>query len=70
MRLTYHPIDLKLKHPFRISRSVTEVKKNVIAKIGEGIGEAAPSVYNVPVGSLTRQDFENYKLLTDFSQVI
>jgi L-alanine-DL-glutamate epimerase-like enolase superfamily enzyme len=45
MRLTYHTIDLKLKHPFRISRSVTESKKNVIVQIGEGIGEAAPSQY-------------------------
>ena len=45
MRLSYHTIDLKLKHPFRISRSVTESKKNVIVKIDEGIGEAAPSAY-------------------------
>ncbi len=45
MRLTYDTIDLKLKHPFRISRSVTEVKKNVIVQIDEGIGEAAPSQY-------------------------
>ena len=45
MRLTYHTIDLELKHPFRISRSVTELKKNVIVQIDEGIGEAAPSQY-------------------------
>jgi L-alanine-DL-glutamate epimerase-like enolase superfamily enzyme len=45
MHLTYHTIDLELKHPFRISRSVTEVKKNVIVQIDEGIGEAAPSEY-------------------------
>jgi L-alanine-DL-glutamate epimerase-like enolase superfamily enzyme len=45
MRLTYHTIDLKLRHPFRISRSVTESKKNVIVQIEEGIGEAAPSQY-------------------------
>jgi L-alanine-DL-glutamate epimerase-like enolase superfamily enzyme len=45
MHLTYHTIDLKLKHPFRISRSVTEVKKNVIVQIDEGIGEAASSAY-------------------------
>ena len=45
MRLTYHTIDLELEHPFRISRSVTEIKKNVIVKIDEGIGEAAPSAY-------------------------
>jgi L-alanine-DL-glutamate epimerase-like enolase superfamily enzyme len=45
MHLTHHTIDLKLKHPFRISRSVTESKKNVIVKIDEGIGEAAPSAY-------------------------
>ena len=45
MHLTYHIVDLKLKHPFRISRSVTELKKNVIVRIDEGIGEAAPSQY-------------------------
>ncbi|NIM96867.1 MAG: dipeptide epimerase, partial [candidate division Zixibacteria bacterium] len=45
MRLTYHTMDLELKHPFRISRSVTEVQKNVIVQIGEGIGEAAPTQY-------------------------
>ena len=45
MQLTYHTIDLELKHPFRISRSVTELKKNVIVQIDEGIGEAAPSQY-------------------------
>jgi L-alanine-DL-glutamate epimerase-like enolase superfamily enzyme len=45
MQLTYHTIDLNLKHPFRISRSTTEVKKNVIVQIDEGIGEAAPSAY-------------------------
>lgn len=45
MHLTYHTINLKLKHPFRISRSVTEIKKNVIVNIDEGIGEAAPSAY-------------------------
>ena len=45
MRLTYDTIDLELKHPFRISRSVTELKKNVIVQIDEGIGEAAPSQY-------------------------
>lgn len=45
MRLTYHTINLELKHPFRISRSVTKLKKNVIVQIDEGIGEAAPSQY-------------------------
>jgi L-alanine-DL-glutamate epimerase-like enolase superfamily enzyme len=45
MQLTYHTIDLNLKHPFRISRSVTESKKNVIVQIDEGIGESAPSAY-------------------------
>jgi L-alanine-DL-glutamate epimerase-like enolase superfamily enzyme len=45
MHLTYHTIDLKLKHPFRISRSVTESRKNVIVEIDGGIGEAAPSPY-------------------------
>jgi L-alanine-DL-glutamate epimerase-like enolase superfamily enzyme len=45
VRFTYHIIDLELKHPFRISRSVTELRKNVIVHIDEGVGEAAPSEY-------------------------
>jgi L-alanine-DL-glutamate epimerase-like enolase superfamily enzyme len=45
MRFDYHTIDLRLNHPFRIARSVTEVKKNVMLQIEEGIGEAAPSQY-------------------------
>ena len=45
MRLTYHPVELKLKHTFRISRSAADTKTNVIVKIGDGIGEAAPSAY-------------------------
>jgi L-alanine-DL-glutamate epimerase-like enolase superfamily enzyme len=45
MKLTYKTIDLELKHPFRIARSVTKVKNNVIVHIDEGIGEAAPSQY-------------------------
>jgi L-Ala-D/L-Glu epimerase len=45
MHLTYHIIDLKLKHPFRISRSVSDSRKNVIVEIDGGIGEAAPSPY-------------------------
>jgi L-alanine-DL-glutamate epimerase-like enolase superfamily enzyme len=45
MNLSHHTVDLKLKHPFRISRSITELKKNVIVRLDEGIGEAAPSAY-------------------------
>ncbi|UCB53010.1 MAG: dipeptide epimerase [Candidatus Zixiibacteriota bacterium] len=45
MNLAYHTVDLKLRHPFRIARSVTQLKKNVIVRIDEGIGEAAPSEY-------------------------
>jgi hypothetical protein len=45
MHLTYHTIDLNLKHPFRISRSVSESRKNIIVEIEGGIGEAAPSPY-------------------------
>ena len=45
MHLTYHPIQLKLKHTFRISRSAADTKTNVIVSIDEGIGEAAPSEY-------------------------
>jgi L-alanine-DL-glutamate epimerase-like enolase superfamily enzyme len=45
MRLTYRPIQLKLKHTFPISRSAADVQTNVIVTPDEGIGEAAPSEY-------------------------
>lgn len=49
LRLTAHPIELKLTTPFRISRGVQPTSPNVIVEITYneyvGYGEAAPDEY-------------------------
>lgn len=49
MVLTAAPISLELIHPFRISRSISARKENVLVTLSDegmsGIGEAAPSPY-------------------------
>lgn len=49
MYLTTHPLDLQLRHAFRISRSTSVRKENVLVVLSDGtaqgIGEAAPSAY-------------------------
>ncbi len=61
MLINYHTIDLQLKHPFRISRSVTELKKNVLVQIDEGVGEAAPSQYYGENAETVIQCLEKFK---------
>jgi L-alanine-DL-glutamate epimerase-like enolase superfamily enzyme len=47
VKLTYEPVELRLKHTFTISRSSMDVARNVIVRLEhdgiEGIGEAPPS---------------------------
>lgn len=45
MKLTWEVIELKLKDTFRISRGKLDSKKIVVARIGEGMGEASPSSF-------------------------
>ena len=45
MKLTWEVIELKLKDTFRISRGELDSKTIVVARIGEGIGEASPSSF-------------------------
>ncbi len=50
MKLTFHPLDLKLKHTFQIARETRTIQNNVIVLLqdnGEviGLGEAAPTSY-------------------------
>lgn len=46
MKLTWEPITLNLKMPFRIAHGVSEQRHNVFVRIGEGIGEAAAVTYH------------------------
>lgn len=44
--LTYEPITLNLRTPFRIAHGVSEQRHNVIAHLGDGLGEAAAVAYH------------------------
>jgi len=44
-QLEWESFALKLKYPFRISRSVIEERKTVFVRFGQGVGEASFSVY-------------------------
>jgi L-alanine-DL-glutamate epimerase-like enolase superfamily enzyme len=46
MNLTWEPITLDLKTPFRIAHGVSEQRHNVVVRIDEGIGEAAAVTYH------------------------
>ncbi|MCF6150243.1 MAG: dipeptide epimerase [Candidatus Kuenenia sp.] len=51
MKVSFHPLDLKLKHTFKISREAKDTQSNVIVSLIDeegntsGIGEAAPSLF-------------------------
>lgn len=50
MNISFQPLDLELKHTFRISRGAKDTQSNVIVSLTEesgvsGIGEAAPSLF-------------------------
>ena len=50
MKLTFHPLDLKLKHTFQIARETRTIQNNVIVLLQDndevvGLGEAAPTSY-------------------------
>lgn len=58
MKLSFHPLDLKLKHTFQIAREIRDVQNNVIVFLEDddgisGIGEAAPTrFFGEDVGSV------------------
>ncbi len=44
--LTYEPLTLNLRTPFRIAHGVSEQRHNVVVHIGDGLGEAAAVAYH------------------------
>ena len=59
MKLSYHPFELPLRHPFGISRGVTTVQPTLVVELSEaghrGYGEAtANAYYGATVQSMTR----------------
>jgi len=45
VKFNWEVLELRLKETFRISRGELDAKKIVVARIGEGMGEASPSSY-------------------------
>lgn len=48
MKLSVHPLDLKLKHTFQIARETRDIQNNVVVLLQDedgttGFGEAAPT---------------------------
>jgi len=50
MNLSFHPLDLKLRHTFQIAREIRDVQNNIIVLLKDengitGLGEAAPTSF-------------------------
>ena len=46
MRLQYEIVELELRHTFHIAHGASDVRRNVVVTIGDGLGEAAPVAYH------------------------
>ncbi|WP_026370526.1 dipeptide epimerase [Kallotenue papyrolyticum] len=44
--LTYQTLELRLRHTFRIAHGASDTRQNVILRLGDGLGEAAPVAYH------------------------
>lgn len=69
MNLTFHPIDLKLKHTFQIARETRTVQNNIVVLLKDedgiiGYGEAAPTgFFGEDVASVTKTFVQSRDLL-------
>ncbi|MEK6558962.1 MAG: dipeptide epimerase, partial [Planctomycetota bacterium] len=50
MKLSFQPLDLKLKHTFQIARETRNVQNNIVVQLKDkdgisGLGEAAPTSF-------------------------
>ena len=57
-KLEWEFFSLKLKHPFRISRSVIEERETIFVRFGQGVGEASFSAY---YGETRERVIENFE---------
>ena len=46
MHLEYEPVELALRHTFHIAHGASDTRRNVVVRVGEGLGEAAPVAYH------------------------
>ncbi len=46
MRLAYETRELQLRHTFHIAHGASATRRNVLLRLGEGLGEAAPVAYH------------------------
>lgn len=46
MHITYETLDLRLRHTFHIAHGASDTRRNVLIRLGDGLGEAAPVAYH------------------------
>lgn len=46
MRVAYETIELRLRHTFHIAHGASTTRRNVLLRLGDGLGEAAPVAYH------------------------
>lgn len=46
MQIDYQTIELRLRHTFHIAHGASDTRRNVILRVGDGLGEAAPVAYH------------------------
>jgi L-alanine-DL-glutamate epimerase-like enolase superfamily enzyme len=46
MQISYETLELRLRHTFHIAHGASDTRRNVILRLGDGLGEAAPVAYH------------------------
>jgi L-alanine-DL-glutamate epimerase-like enolase superfamily enzyme len=46
MQISYETIELRLRHTFHIAHGASDTRRNVLLRLGDGLGEAAPVAYH------------------------
>lgn len=46
MQIEYQTLELRLRHTFHIAHGASDTRRNVVLRIGDGLGEAAPVAYH------------------------
>jgi L-alanine-DL-glutamate epimerase-like enolase superfamily enzyme len=46
MQIAYETIELRLRHTFHIAHGASNTRRNVLLRLGDGLGEAAPVAYH------------------------
>ena len=61
MQLELHPITLRLRTTFRIAHGASDTRDNLLIRLGEGWGEAAPVAYHGESAAQVAAWFDRHK---------